>query len=284
FSLSELLHDQLQELPAAELLKPVCDLMQKDENARLTSEQALRTPEGVIARMHYFYACHAHEQKDWPKEKEELKLAAEAYFKDADVLIAMYRLPQADDAWKAMTKEKIEIVTTEFHRLVDEGRMMVEAAEGDPSRANALWVYAVECNQYAWLVGNTFGDYQKAVKLSEESVKICRQLPERKTDYPGFLDTLGRAYYGAGDVANAVKHQSMAVALNPVSGQIRRQLEFFQKEAQDRSIELPTPESPELPRAKPPPSPAAPPPRPPAKPLAPRVVPTPSSPVEPRPK
>ncbi|MBW8885363.1 MAG: hypothetical protein JF612_11470, partial [Planctomycetia bacterium] len=70
-------------------------------------------------------------------------------------------------------------------------------------------------------------------------VKICQQLPEIKSNLAGYLDTLGRAYYGAGDVANAVKHQSMAVGLNPVSGQIRRQLEFFQKEARARGIRLP---------------------------------------------
>src|SRR5206468_84601 len=98
---------------------------------------------------------------------------------------------------------------------------------------------AIECNQYAWLVGNTYGDYQQAVKLSHESVKICQQLPEMKPHLAGFLDTLGRAYYGAGDFANSVKYQGMAVGLNPVSGQIRRQYDFFVKEANDRGIEIP---------------------------------------------
>jgi hypothetical protein len=40
-------------------------------------------------------------------------------------------------------------------------------------------------------------------------------------------------------VANAVKHQAMAVELNPISGQIRRQLEFFQKAAKEKGIAIP---------------------------------------------
>jgi hypothetical protein len=138
-----------------------------------------------------------------------------------------------------MTKEKIEAIAVEFRRDVDDGRTMVEAADGDHSRHDAQRVYAIHCNQYAWLVGNTFGDYQEAVKLSQESVRISRTHPDLKTDQSGFLDTLGRAYFGAGDIPNAVKHQGMAVAINPDSGQIRRQYEFFKSEAKNRGIELP---------------------------------------------
>jgi hypothetical protein len=240
FGLSELLHDRLQELPAAETLQPVCDLIQKDESAKETAYRAQRLAEGVIARMHYFYACHFHDQGDREKEKEHLKKALDASYKDADVLIAMHRLPDADEAWKTMAKEKIESVTAEFYREVEEGRRLVEDADNE-QLAGAKFNFARDCNQYAWLVGNTFGDFQEAIKLSHESVKICQQLPELKSSQAGFLDTLGRAYYGSGDIANAVKHQAMAVALSPASGQIRRQLEFFQKEARDRGIKLEQP-------------------------------------------
>ena len=44
-------------------------------------------------------------------------------------------------------------------------------------------------------------------------------------------------FVGAGDIASAIKHQSEAVSLNPASGQIRRQLEFFQKEAKAPGIQ-----------------------------------------------
>jgi hypothetical protein len=240
FALSELLHDRLKELPAAETLQPICDLIKKDENARMAIEQSGRSAEQVISRMNFFYACDFHERKNWAKEKEHLKIAAEANPKDADVLIAMYRLPEADETWKTMTKDKLQAAIAEFRGEVERTKAELDSAEGDDSRRSIQQGYAIDCNQYAWLVGNTFGDHQEAVRLSQESVRICRQLPEMKTNLAGFLDTLGRAFHGAGDVANAVKHQAMAVELNPVSGQIRRQLEFFREEAKQKGIEIPT--------------------------------------------
>src|SRR5262245_26014140 len=166
------------------------------------------------------------------------------------MLIDMNRMQDADDEWKRLTKERIETVAAEFHREVEEDRMTVEAADSDHNRSDALRGFAGACNQYAWLVGNTIGDYQEAVKLSAESVRICQQLPEMKSNHAGCFDTLGRSYYGAGDVANAVKHQSMAVELSPASGQIRRQLEFFQKEAAERGVKVPAEEPVVVPAVK----------------------------------
>ncbi|HEX5102169.1 MAG TPA: hypothetical protein VFV87_00050, partial [Pirellulaceae bacterium] len=103
FRLSELLHDQGGELSSAEALQPVVDLMAKDEAARQTCARALRDPNGVISRMNYFYAMHFHEQNDAAKERQHLQAAIDADPTDADVLIGMYRLPGADDAWKKMT-------------------------------------------------------------------------------------------------------------------------------------------------------------------------------------
>jgi hypothetical protein len=126
---------------------------------------------------------------------------------------------------------------------VQDGRAALEAGDGEQSRPE-MRMHAVNCNQYAWLVGNTFGDHQEAVKLSLEAVKISQQLPELKASHAGFLDTLGRAYFGAGDLPNAVKHQALAAALSPDSGQIRRQLEFFRSEAKRRGVALPDPAAP----------------------------------------
>jgi hypothetical protein len=253
FKLSELLHDHLQELAAAEMMRPIVELMQKDENSKDTWYRitAGLPAEAASARMNFFFACHFRDLGDHAKEKEHLKLAGDAYFKDADVLIAMYRLPNADDAWKVTTKEKIEAVTTEFQGEVDDARNAVEGADDERSKSDAQWAYAHECNQYAWLVGNTFGDYEKALKLAQEAVKISQLLPQMKPHQAGFLDTLGRAYYGTGNYAGAVKHQAMAVKLNPVSGQIRRQYDFFVKEAKQHGVELPAGDVPPPPQRKP---------------------------------
>jgi tetratricopeptide (TPR) repeat protein len=240
FKLAELLHDGLRELPAAEMLQPVCELITKDEAGKENWYRATTlSPDVAIARMNYFFACHYHEQRDYAQERKHLQLAVNAYPEDADVLIAMYRLPEGDAAWQAMTKEKIEASAAEFRREVENSRDAIEAADNEHSRADAMRLHAINCNQFAWLVGNTIGDHQSALKLSQESVEICQQLPEMKESYAGYLDTLGRCYYAVNDLPNAVKHQRLAAELNPFSGQIRRQLETFLKAAAERGVAVP---------------------------------------------
>jgi tetratricopeptide (TPR) repeat protein len=232
FRLSELLHDQAQELPAAEALKPICDLMQKDEAAKEACLRAYRSPEGVIARMHYFYACHFHEQKDWSQERKHLGLAIESDPTDADALISMYRLPEADAAWKEKTQKAIEESTELFSKEIEEWQQRYDAADNEQVQSGSSDQLSQACNQYAWLVGNTFGDFDRAVRMSHKSLEL------RPNTY-SYLDTLGRAYYGKGDLRNAVKYQSQAVKLSPYSGQIRRQLEFFISEAKAKGVQLP---------------------------------------------
>lgn len=239
FRLSELLHDRLQDLAAAETLKPICDLMEKDATAKETCGRAQREPEMVFARMHYMFACHFHEQRDAAQGREHLKQAIKADETDADVLIAMYRLPAADEEWKSMVKGLIDAAITGFRAEITDRRASAEMADDEQSRRFGQYRLAVACNQYAWLVGNTYGDYGEAVKLSEEAVKISQEVADLKQSYAGFLDTLGRCNYAAGDLVKAVEHQAHAAQLNPDSGQIRRQLEFFQSEAQGKGIALP---------------------------------------------
>ncbi len=223
FFLSELLHDQLKEQEAADMLKPVCDLMDKDEAAKETCGRARRDPEGVYARMHYFYSCALADQQKFAEVEERLNQALAKDSTDADALIALYRLPNQSDERKAKTKALIDSTVTMFRQQLDQYQ---RAADGAPTgelqnayNANV----ALMCNQLAWLIGNTYGDYAEAVRLSQRSLEL-------RPDYPGYLDTLGRCYYAAGDLASAVKYQSQAVKLDPNSGQMRRQLEFFQKE------------------------------------------------------
>jgi tetratricopeptide (TPR) repeat protein len=231
FLLSEMLHDQAQELAAAEALKPVCDAISDaatSESAQATCIKAQRDPPGVISRMNYFYAMHYHAVPDAAKEREHLQAAIESDPQDADVLIAMYRATEADEAWKKMTRDKIAEVADSFREDIDAARQLVEGAGNEQGQAQFRWELGMACNQYAWLVGNTFGDYDEAVKMSHLSL-------EMRPDYFGYLDTLGRCYYATGDLENAIKYQSLAVKGSPYSGQIRRQLEFFQKEQAARA-------------------------------------------------
>ena len=78
-------------------------------------------------------------------------------------------------------------------------------------------------NQYAWLVGNTTGDYQRAVEYSRKSLEL------RNWESASYLDTLGHCYFGAKDYENAVKYQQQAVDMDPESLGMRRQLNVFRQ-------------------------------------------------------
>ena len=108
-----------------------------------------------------------------------------------------------------------------------------EAAEAPTEDIRAIYhrELALAHNQLAWLVANTEGDYDEALRSSQRSLEL-------RPETAGYLDTLGRCFYAKGDYKNAVLQQSRAVELDPHSRQILRQLEFFQKAlkaAQDQS-------------------------------------------------
>jgi tetratricopeptide (TPR) repeat protein len=223
FYLSELLHDQGKEQAAAETLQPVCELMDKDQAAKETCLRALRDPGGVVSRMHYFYACALIEQEKFADAEARLDKAVGHDENDADALIALFRLPNVSAERRDKTKALIDSSVALFRKQLDQYKANAEQAPTGELQKLYNDRVALMCNQIAWLVGNTYGDFDEAVRLSQRSLEI-------RQDYPGYLDTLGRCYFAKGDLENAIKYQSQAVKLDPHSGQIRRQLEFFKKE------------------------------------------------------
>jgi tetratricopeptide (TPR) repeat protein len=115
--------------------------------------------------------------------------------------------------------------TPEYHARIC--KLIKKAASGlrdqiaeDPEDASAY-------NQFAWLVGNTEGDFDEALTYSKKSVEI-----EPQTG--GYYDTLARVYFAKGDYENAVKYQTLAIELDPHSGQMERQLELFKKTLEEQ--------------------------------------------------
>lgn len=222
FLLSEMLHDQGRELPAAEILQAVVDNMEKDKNVVHTAARMRRDRGGVGSRMHYFHSERHRSEGNVAKQREHLQEAVQSDPTDADVLIAMYRVKGADEQWRATTKEHIKEAVQGFRKQMRECEQEVASAASEDVRAYYRRELAVANNQLAWLVGNTEGDYDEALRCSQRSLEL-------RPNTAGYLDTLGRCYYAKGDYANAVKHQAHAVELEPHSGQIRRQLELFQQ-------------------------------------------------------
>ncbi len=223
FYLSELLHDQARDRDAADALKPLCDLMDKDPAAKDICARAQRDPEGVYSRMHFFDACALVEEGKAADAESRLDKAVAQDPTDADALIALYRLPNQSAERKEKTKQMIESTVAQFRTQLEQYKLAAEQAPTEQFQNSYNMQVALMCNQLAWLIGNTFGDYDEAVRLSHRSLEI-------RPEYPGYLDTLGRCYYAKGDFENAIKYQSHAVKLDPHSGQMQRQLALFKKE------------------------------------------------------
>jgi tetratricopeptide (TPR) repeat protein len=136
-------------------------------------------------------------------------------------MIVMYRVPGADEAWRNATRERIVKAASGFREELAALAERHKTARGE-EKGLLPFQEALVNNQLAWLVSNTEGDFDEALKCSLRSLALW---PNRA----GFLDTLGRCYYAKGDYANAVKVQSQAVALEPHSPPMLAQLELFRK-------------------------------------------------------
>ena len=197
--LAEMLHDQGQNLDAATTLEKIV----KDLDSGKLKESNLygRNPKEIRSRTYYFHACHWQSKGDAAKQREYLDKALEADPEDVDALIAAYRL--ADRREKAI--ELIRKAAKSLHKAIEE-------EPEDPSA----------CNQFAWLVGNTEGDLDEALRCSLKSLEL-------QPDEPAYFDTLAHVYFTKGDYANAVKFQEKAVKGDPHSVLIRQGLERFRE-------------------------------------------------------
>jgi tetratricopeptide (TPR) repeat protein len=164
--------------------------------------------------MHFFDACHWERQGDRAKQRKALDAALEADATDVDVLIACYRLPHPSAAYHRRILDLIQ----------KSAQQMREQIADSPDDSATLR------NQIAWLIGNTEGDYDEAIKHSQISI-------EQSPDIGGYYDTLARCYYAKGDCENAVKNQTKAAEMEPHSGLIAGQLRLFQKAAAEQKAQ-----------------------------------------------
>jgi Flp pilus assembly protein TadD len=201
--LSEDLHDRGREAEAAEVLKPLAEALAKgDGDMQRMLDSMDRPPAGIRSRMHYFEAKAAQNRGEMQEYRKLLDRGIAADPTDADVLIALYRLPDQTDDEKQRTKELID-------KAVAASRQMIEEFPDDPTAYNQL----------AWLIGNTEGDFDEAIRLSLKSVELKHA--------GGYLDTLAHCYYAKKDYAKAVTTQEEAAKLEPHSHLIRKQLQVF---------------------------------------------------------
>lgn len=219
---SEMLHDLLREKEAGEALRDAVAALEKDENVRYLAARIGREPGSISSRMHYFLAEHSRLNGDIQQHVEHLKKAIGQDSTDADVLIAIYRASEKDPVWRKESMELIRQAASEFRENAIEYERQAAEAPTEDIRAVYHRELAAAHNQLAWLVSNTEGDYDEALRASQRSLEL-------RPETAGYIDTLARCLYAKGDYKSAVQHQSHAAELDPHSAQIRRQLEFFRQ-------------------------------------------------------
>ena len=213
--LAEMLHDQGDYLRAAELLQ---QMVQGAEKVKKRQQWRPRRPLSENrARMHYFFAQHWAAKGDQAKQCEHLDEAMKDDTTDIDVLIGCYRHPNP-------TPEYRQKVLKLIHRETAKSRAQI----GEPSLTGESG--AIVYNQLAWLISNTEGDFDEAVKLSRKSLELS-------PGNGGYYDTLARCYFAKGDYENALKYQEKAAELEPHSGLIAKQYELFRKTVDEKAKE-----------------------------------------------
>ena len=222
---SEMLHDMQRDQDAATVLRDIVDATEKDENVRFLIARFRSQPGSVASRMYFFLAEHARVSGDEKRQIEHLKKAVQSDPTDADVLIGTYRASQRDPSWRKETLGLISDAVQAFREEVRDYEGQAAEAPTEGHRADIHRELASAHNQLAWLVANTEGDYDEALRSSQRSLEL-------RPETAGYLDTLGQCYYAKGDYKNAVVHQSRAAELDPHSGQILRQLELFKRAAE----------------------------------------------------
>jgi len=223
-SLAEMFHDQGEDLPAANVLEGM--LKKADSKTDIVIAGRIASTlqrlylfrkqpidpkiiessiSNARARMYFFSACHWERNGEQAKRRECLEKALALEPGDVDVLIACYRLPD-------QTPEYKQKIIGLIRQTAEDIRVEIAAQADNAS------LY----NQLAWLIGNTEGDFNEALKCSQKSLELS-------PDNGGLYDTLARVSYAKGDYENALKYQQKAAELEPHSGLIARQLELFKK-------------------------------------------------------
>lgn len=159
------------------------------------------------SRMLYFEACAAEAKGDRETQGRLLDQAIEGHEADVDALIAAYHHPAGDADRRQRVMQAIHAALERITNEID------ELADSPGNLSNSL-------NEYAWVVANTEGDVERAVRSSKRSLEIS-------FDNASYLDTLAHAHAAAGQLGRAVRVQSIAARHEPHNRTIHRNLERF---------------------------------------------------------
>lgn len=147
---------------------------------------------------------------------------AEDYI-DVDLLIAAFEL-KSDREWAAEVSEQIVTQQTILRRKIEAAEKEWRAG-GNRDIATTSRELSNRCNEYAWLVSQTEGDFEDALRKAN----LACELDEANAAY---LDTKAATLWRLGRRDEAVAIQREAVAIEPESRSMQRTLEKYLNTAQ----------------------------------------------------
>ncbi|MEM6978124.1 MAG: tetratricopeptide repeat protein [Planctomycetota bacterium] len=213
--LSSMLGDLQDHAGVIETLQPLADRIDKDDRMKSILSRG-RFPYPTIRSRIDFHRGQLKIQTDLAAAKLDLERAYDNDPTNIDILIQMYRLP-GDDDWRDMVMNELDEAIARAEREVTAARRDIPLMPGRFARGQL----ADKLNNYAWLICNTEGDLQKALRFSEMSLK-------EEPNNPALLDTCARCHFANGQFRDAVETQAKAVDLMPHSPPLKRQLREFQ--------------------------------------------------------
>ncbi|WP_149499932.1 hypothetical protein [Roseiconus lacunae] len=155
--------------------------------------------------------------------KQLLQLAYRQYSGNIDILIQMYRVKAPEDTeWTENVKRQLSQHIGSLHQTITQYESSKRAMPDERFKA----VLGDKYNEYAWLVSNTEGDFDRALQCSLRSLKFASE--EEIEKRAARLDTCARCYFATGQIDRAIETQKEALDLEQHSLAMQRQLAEFQ--------------------------------------------------------
>ena len=221
--LSSAYSERLRHQDVTKILFPIVDRCEKDAQYRDRFRAQLFPINRLIGLYHFELGLMAFDDGELEDAKRTLQKAYRIDESNIDILIKMYRIEDPDDPqWANLIRTQLMQNRNLLERKISQTEMLLKQA---PQRAWGSDL-AMEYNQYAWLVANTEGDYEKALRWSKRSVELTDDtFPENRA---ARLDTLARCYFALGRIQEAITTQQQALELTPHSPAMLRQLAEFE--------------------------------------------------------
>ncbi len=198
------------------VLKPLIERVEKDEQLQLSMETNMSgnaSPEILRGMLNHALAQLALKENKLGDAQRMLSKAFDANPKDIDILIQMYHT-EGDEIWRSKVKQLLNKTVRDLKTQIKDAGIDDLFGRPDPFDVAELH------NNCAWLIANTEGDYQLALKYSLQSLENRRDGAR--------LDTCARCYFAVGEIDEAIEMQKEAIEVMPHEPELERQLQEFQ--------------------------------------------------------